>query len=91
VETIYRNDENQIALGLNYTLNDNLFMKLKRYFAFEVTINGYILEEISREFKNTGIIPNGSSIEKRINKLKIYFKANNNVHLIAIAKDLGLV
>jgi hypothetical protein len=37
------------------------------------------------------IIPNGSSIEKRINKLKIYFKANNNVHLIAIAKDLGLV
>jgi hypothetical protein len=61
VETIYRNDENQIALGLNYTLNDNLFMKLKRYFAFEVTINGYILEEISREFKNTGIIPNGSN------------------------------
>jgi hypothetical protein len=52
--------------------------------------NGYILEEISKEFKNTGIIPNGSSsIEKRINKLKIYFKANNNVHLIANAKDLG--
>jgi hypothetical protein len=53
--------------------------------------NGYILEEISKEFKNMGIIPNGSSsIEKRINKLKIYF-SNNNVHLIAIAKDLGLV
>jgi hypothetical protein len=60
VETIYRNDENQIALGLNYlkwqisSWNWSL-----RYFAFEVTINGYILEEISREF--AGIIPNGSS------------------------------
>jgi hypothetical protein len=29
VETIYRNDENQIALGLNHALNTNLFMKLK--------------------------------------------------------------
>jgi hypothetical protein len=66
-------------------------MKLRlRYFLLKLLSNGYILEEISREFKNTGIIPNGSSsIEKRINKLKIYFKANNNVHLIAIAKDLG--
>ena len=41
---------------------------------------------------NYGIIPNGnSSLEKRINKLKTYFKASNNVHLIAITKDLGLV
>jgi hypothetical protein len=38
------------------------------------------------------ISPNGnSSLEKRINRLKIFLKANNNVHLIAIAKDLGLV
>lgn len=32
-----------------------------------------------------------SSIEKRINKLKIFFKAQNTIHLIAIAKDLGLI
>jgi DNA-binding NarL/FixJ family response regulator len=94
VETIYRNDENQIALGLNYTLNDKSLHEIESYdiSLLKLLSNGYILEEISREFKNTGIIPNGSSsIEKRINKLKIYFKANNNVHLIAIAKDLGLV
>jgi hypothetical protein len=61
VETIYRNDENQIALGLNYTLNDKSLHEIEiRYFAFEVTINGYILEEISKGSKN-GIIPNGSS------------------------------
>jgi DNA-binding CsgD family transcriptional regulator len=94
VETIYRNDENQIALGLNYTLNDKSLHEIEAYdiSLLKLLSNGYILEEISREFKNMGIIPNGSSsIEKRINKLKIYFKANNNVHLIAIAKDLGLV
>ncbi len=28
--------------------------------------------------------------EKRINRLKIYLKAHNNVHLIAIAQDLGI-
>ena len=31
-----------------------------------------------------------STIEKRIGKLKDYFKANNTVHLISIAKDLGI-
>lgn len=51
-----------------------------------------MMAKIASEFKNKGIMPHGSSsIEKRINKLKIYFKARNNVHLIAIAKDLGLV
>jgi len=53
---------------------------------------GLIITEITTEFKNTGIVPNGaSSIEKRLNKIKTYFKANNNVHLIAIAKDMGLI
>jgi DNA-binding CsgD family transcriptional regulator len=68
-------------------------MKFKAYdiSLLKLLSNGYIPEEFQR-VQNTGIIPNGSSsIEKRINKLKIYFKANNNVHLIAIAKDLGLV
>ncbi|AOZ98384.1 response regulator [Flavobacterium commune] len=53
---------------------------------------GLIINEIATEFKKSGIVPNGnSSIEKRLNKLKTYFKANNNVHLIAIAKDMGLI
>lgn len=32
-----------------------------------------------------------SNIEKRINKLKIYFKAKNVIHLVSIVKDLGMV
>jgi hypothetical protein len=40
----------------------NLFMKLRPDISLlKLLSNGYILEEISREFKNTGIIPNGSS------------------------------
>lgn len=32
-----------------------------------------------------------NSIEKRIQKLLVFFRANNNTHLIAITKDLGLI
>ena len=32
-----------------------------------------------------------SSIEKKINKLKIHFSAKNTTHLIAIGKDLGII
>lgn len=53
--------------------------------------NGFSQEEIETNFKELNIIPNGrSTIEKRINKLKDYFKAKNTIHLIAIAKDLGI-
>lgn len=49
-------------------------------------------DEISEDLKGRSISPNSlSSIEKRLSKLKIYFKANNAVHLIANAKDLGLI
>ncbi|MDI1315784.1 response regulator [Flavobacterium sp.] len=52
---------------------------------------GVSQDEIEFRFKELGITPNSkSTIEKRIGKLKDYFKANNSVHLIAIAKDLGI-
>jgi len=49
-------------------------------------------DEIAENLKGRSISPNSlSSIEKRLSKLKIYFKAHNAVHLIANAKDLGLI
>lgn len=49
-------------------------------------------EEISQDFKSNGISPSSlSTIEKRLNKLRIQFKANNAIHLVAISKDLGLI
>jgi DNA-binding NarL/FixJ family response regulator len=53
---------------------------------------GLSQEDISAKFKQTKKSPSSlSSIEKRLNKLKIQFQANNATHLVAIAKDLGLI
>jgi DNA-binding NarL/FixJ family response regulator len=49
-------------------------------------------DEISTHFKQNNISPSSlSSIEKRLNRLRIQFKANNAIHLVAIVKDLGLI
>ncbi len=54
--------------------------------------SGVALEEMEPLFKKLNITPNSkSTIEKRVAKLKDYFKANNNIHLIAITKDLGII
>lgn len=53
---------------------------------------GYSQDEISSTFKKQKIKPSSlSSIEKRLNKLKVQFKANNAIHLVAKVKDLGLI
>lgn len=49
-------------------------------------------EGISKKLKSKNINPSSvSSIEKRINKLKLHFKAKNTVHLISQVKDFGLI
>ncbi|WP_242156377.1 response regulator [Aestuariivivens sediminis] len=49
-------------------------------------------EEISYDFKDKKVSPSSlSSIEKRLNKLKIQFQANNTIHLVAITKDIGII
>lgn len=53
---------------------------------------GLSQEEISIDFKKRGYSSSSvSSIEKRINRLKVYFNAKNIAHLITITKDLGLI
>ncbi|MBE8728136.1 response regulator [Flavobacterium hungaricum] len=94
IEAVYRNEERILSSDLSFNFNDKTLIEIESYdiSILKLLSRGYILESISKEFKELSITPNGtSSIEKRINKLKIYFKANNNVHLIAIAKDFGLV
>ncbi|CAA9201464.1 hypothetical protein FLA105534_03602 [Flavobacterium bizetiae] len=49
-------------------------------------------DEIIQIFKDLGIKPNSkSAMEKRLSKLKDFFKANNTVHLVSIAKDMGII
>lgn len=90
------NNETRILLPKTVanTLTEKSVIEIESYDISLLTLlsKGLILNEIATELKNSGITPNSnSSIEKRINKLKTYFKANNNVHLIAIAKDMGLI
>ncbi|WP_343616511.1 response regulator [Flavobacterium sp.] len=90
----FNNEERILSSDLDFNFNDKSLLEIEQYdiYILQLLAKGYILESIAKEFRERSIIPNGtSSIEKRINKLKIYFKANNNVHLIAIAKDFGLV
>ena len=54
--------------------------------------SGHSQEDISQHFKKANINPSSlSSIEKRLNLLRKHFGANNAIHLVAIAKDLGLI
>lgn len=94
IESTFSNEEKILSSDLSFNFNDKALIEIESYdiSILKLLSQGYILESISKEVKDLSITPNGtSSIEKRINKLKIYFKANNNVHLIAIAKDFGLV
>jgi DNA-binding NarL/FixJ family response regulator len=64
---------------------------------FDITLlqllsKGLSQEEISGDLKTKAISPSSlSTIEKRLNKLKSQFRANNAIHLVAITKDLGLI
>jgi len=54
--------------------------------------NGLSQEQICTYFKSNNISPSSlSTVEKRLNKLKVQFKANNVTHLVAIVKDIGLI
>lgn len=53
---------------------------------------GLSQDEISDYLKQNKIRPSSlSTVEKRLNKLKLEFKANNAVHLISKTKDMGLI
>lgn len=54
--------------------------------------NGLSQEQISMKLKEDRMKPNSlSTVEKRFNRLKDSFKANNLIHLVSIIKDLGVV
>ncbi|MBC7848062.1 MAG: response regulator transcription factor [Flavobacterium sp.] len=94
ITEIFNTNSKILSTGLSHALRDKSLIEIETYDIeiLKLLSVGHTLDEISSEFKSINISPNGSSsLEKRINRLKIYFKANNNVHLIAIAKDLGLV
>lgn len=94
IETVFESDEKYIAPNLNYILRDKTLDQINNY-DIQLLLQlsyGVSQDKMDEKFKDLGLEPNGkSSIEKRINKLKVYFKATNTINLIAIAKDLGII
>jgi DNA-binding NarL/FixJ family response regulator len=91
---IYNVKTTILSTELSNILSDKSLLEIEAYDIelLKLIAKGLMMAQITSEFKNKGITPHGSStLEKRVNSLKIYFKARNNAHLVAIAKDLGLV
>jgi len=94
IEKAYRNEEKNISQELMHLLHDKAVIEIDKY-DIELIRHlsfGVPQESMEATFKEKGITPNSkSTIEKRIAKLKDYFKANNPAHLVSIAKDLGII
>lgn len=94
IQSSYDNDKKFLSAELDYVLQDKTNNEIDD---FDILILKHLSQGIQQEnmgdnFKELGITPNSkSTIEKRIAKLRDYFKANNAVHLVAIAKDMGIV
>lgn len=70
----------------NYEIDD-LDIQILKYLSL-----GTPQDDITETFKELDIKPNSkSTIEKRISKLKDFFKANNTTHLVSITKDMGII
>jgi len=86
--------ENYISPELSHALRDKTVNEIDNYdleLIRQLSL-GVTQEKMPEKFIELGISPNGkSTIEKRINKLKIYFQANNPTQLVALAKDAGIV
>ena len=93
VNHIYSTGEKYISPQLNYILKDFSHRIDEDDIELLVCLSkGMTQAEISDTFRNQlKKTSSTSSIEKRLNKLKMNFKANNTIHLISIAKDMGLI
>lgn len=70
----------------NYEIDD-VDIKILKYLSA-----GTSQDDIIEIFKTSDIKPNSkSAMEKRLSKLKDFFKANNTVHLVSITKDMGII
>lgn len=66
---------------------DDVDIKILKYLS-----DGISQDEIVEIFKNSEVKANSkSAMEKRLSKLKDFFKANNTVHLVSITKDMGII
>ncbi|MCF8274266.1 MAG: response regulator [Flavobacteriaceae bacterium] len=93
ISSVY-NNERYLSPEVSQALSAKSIMEIDDYDILLLTqlSKGLSQEEISHYMKQNQKTPSSlSSIEKRLNKLRIDFKAKNAIHLIATVKDLGLI
>jgi len=91
VKTVWNNNT-YISKEISLPKNDLFEIEDFDIMLLEKLAKGITQEQISERLMINKIKPNSlSSIEKKINRLKIHFKAKNTIHLVAKAKDLGLI
>ena len=94
VKELFLGKDRVVSAQANTAFSDKSLLEIESYDIelLKLLAKGNTQDNIGLVFKQMGISPSSSSsVEKNISRLKEYFGANNNVHLIAIAKDLGLV
>ncbi len=94
IQSVYFNDAVFLSPTITNQIKDKALLEIENYDIelLKCLSKGLTQDKIAYQFKKNEIIPYGSSsIEKRINKLKILFRAKNNTHLIALTKDLGMI
>lgn len=93
IKKVNEHEDIYLSPSLEHIMRDNATREINDYdvqIIRQLAI-GTTQDNLEAKFKELGIIPNSkSAIEKHISKLKDHFRANNTVHLIAIAKDLGI-
>lgn len=88
------NNKNYTSPEISGALNSLNIVEIENYDIelMKLLSEGFSQYEIGERFKNEGVYPCSiSSIEKRLSKLKDYFKAKNSIHLVSIIKDMGLI
>ena len=94
LQKIYNSESIYISPNCAQAIAKRNIIEIEDYdiFLIECLSNGYLQEEISEKLKKIKWSPTSiSAIEKRLKFLREHFNANNPAHLVAIAKDLGLV
>lgn len=93
IQLVY-NNEQYLSPQVEQALSPKTSLEIDDYDInlLKLLSNGLSQDEISAHLKTNNMSPSSlSSIEKKLNKLRIQFKANNAIHLVAIVKDLGLI
>lgn len=70
---------------------NEFYINIKDIEILHLFANGSSTSEIIEILNRKGEHLSLSSIEKRLSKLKDFFKANNMIHLVSIAKDMGII